>query len=69
MLIWCKFNLDFNKEINMKLKLNKKSMKKLTKPSQELTPNQTPQIGGGASIQECYTGYFGTYWPTCVVGK
>mgnify|MGYP000642470189 CR=1 FL=1 len=53
----------------MKLKLNKKSMKKLTKPSQELTPNQTPQIGGGASIQECYTGYFGTYWPTCVVGK
>jgi len=54
----------------MKLKLNKKSMKKLTKPSQELGLNQTPKVGGGdASINDCYTGYNGTYWPTCVVAK
>ncbi len=54
----------------MKLKLNKKSMKKLTKHSQELGLNQTPRVAGGnASIFECYTDYNGTYWPTCVVAK
>ena len=53
----------------MKLKLKKKSIKKLNKSLQELELNQTPRIGGGDFTGFCPTDNWGTYWPTCVVAK
>tara|TARA_Y100000034_G_scaffold135417_1_gene207245 strand:+ start:1444 stop:1743 length:300 start_codon:yes stop_codon:yes gene_type:complete len=48
--------LDSNKEIKMKIKLQKKTIKQLSKDVKTIANNQTPHVAGGTATQgACYS--------------
>lgn len=48
--------LDSNKEIKMKIKLQKKTIKQLSKDTKTIANQQTPQVAGGTATQgACYS--------------